>query len=551
MAVIHNGKEIPNDYDFLLEKWKIKEVEESDGIEKPSFCVFNNTAYALDLLHKHIDANSIMALHTDVDVDGIGTTYIFKRVLENLGSNKHILIINKNKDHGIMQKHVDYFKTRKIDLMIITDSSCNEIDTIKQFNCDILVIDHHKLLHEDLVGYCNDNIHRYVIVNNTIANKNQEQDNLWLRSKNISAFNKLEDYKETKDMSCGLVVYELLRLYCECFANPKLMENLMLYQWVGITLFTDVINTLNLRNQYYLNKTVFNNSTERTLKTIMSYVNKYKATLDKSYIEYSFAPLINKAIRADAGAEALDKVINNPNSILDLLIYDAMQKEVIDKVVNITDSTGKKYARVFNTPNIMLNISREDIKPTYSGVIASKLSGDNNKNAAVYRILDNGLCKGSFRGKYKETDYRQFFDEYSDDIYAQGHDGAFGFKLTQQQLDYLMNNLYTIEPQGEQKPWITLGNMTPEEYGEYHINNLEEFKKLGYLWRISIGNSKVSSKDEITITVKASDVVLKQAKGRTFIYDVLGLECKAFKPLSGEYFEIYMEYTNELSMFIK
>jgi len=557
MSIIHNGQVIPDSTDILLEKWKLKSVTGEKKPEKPGFCAFNNIVYGLDLLRKHIINNSKIALHTDVDVDGIGTTYIMKKTLEHLGSNQHILVINKDKDHGIQQKHALYFNKNKIDLIIITDSSSNEIETIKMFNCDVLCIDHHELTHNDLLGYCNDGKHRYVIINNTIDNKNFGFDKGWLKQKNVSAFNNIEEYKGTQDMSCGLVVYELLRIYCECFDNPKLLENLMLYEWVGVTLITDVINTLNDRNQWYLNQTVFNNDTEHTLKVMLNIINKYKATLDKSYIQYTFAPLINKAIRADKGSHALNIIINEPNNILELNKYKKLQEDAIDKACyysvtrNINNEVVSKNPKVFTGENIQLNIGELNINKNYSGVIASKLSGDNNKNAAVFIINDKGLCKGSFRGKYKEVDYRKYFDNYSDDIYAQGHPGAFGFELTKEQLDYLMSNIKSIEPTEDPKPWLTLGNMKPEEYGVYHIIDFNKFKQQGYLWKIATGNSKVTSKDEIVVRVKACDVVLKSTKGKILIYDVFGMECKAFKPLAGEYFDIYMEYTNEINIFIK
>ena len=555
MAIIYNGSELPADYDFLMDKWELKSVTGDAKSDKPPFCVFNNLSLALKMLKKHVDNNSKMCLHTDVDVDGIGTTYILKKALENLGSNNHILLINKDKVHGIQQKHVDYFKINSIDLMIITDSSSNEIDIIKQFNCDVLCIDHHDLLHRDLSGKCNDGIHEYIIVNNTIENNNQEQDNLWLRSKNISSFEQLNNYVGDKDMSCGLVVYELLRIYCECFANPKLLENLMLYQWVGITLITDVINTLNERNQWYLDKTSFNMDVEPSLRIMMQAISSFKVTLDKSYIGYTFAPLINKAIRAGASNVALSTVINNPSGILNLQQYAQLQKEVIEKVCNVVtvdEITGNRILlpRKFTQPAVSLDIGQFEVSPNYSGVIASRLSGDNRKNAAVY-IMEDGLCRGSFRGKYKNVDYRDYFEKSSTDIYAQGHPGAFGFKLKEEQLKNLMDNISSIEPTGEERPWLTAGNMRPEEYGKYHINSIDEFKRQGYLWRIAIGNSKVTSNDEINIRVKASDVVLKSTKGKLFIYDVLGMECKAFNLLEGEYFNVYVEYTNEINMFIR
>lgn len=128
-----------------------------------------------------------------------------KKTLEYLGSNNHLLLINKDKIHGIQQKHADYFKDKQIGLMIITDSSSNEIQIIKQFNCDVLCIDHHELLHSELSGKCNNGENEFVIVNNTIDSTTYEEDILWLQDSNYTK------YEADSRMSCGLVVYELLR----------------------------------------------------------------------------------------------------------------------------------------------------------------------------------------------------------------------------------------------------------------------------------------------------------------------------------------------------
>lgn len=554
MSIIHNGQEIKSK-DILLDKWKFRTVTGEEKPKKPSLCIFQNTAKALQMLNKHIERNSRIVLSTDVDVDGIGTTYILKKVLNALSSTNHLLLINKEKVHGIQEKHVKYFKQNKIDLMIITDSSCNEIDIIKNFNCDVLVIDHHELLHRELYGKCNDNEHEFVIVNNTIENSMQIIDNEFLKSSNNTTFDNIEPYLGDSDMSCGLVVYELMRVYCSYYSSPKILENLMLYQWCGVTLFTDAINTLTERNQWYLDKTVFSMSVEHSLWVMLQAINKYKATLDKSYINYSLAPIINKAIRAGHSNEALDCVINNPSNIYSLNIYNELQQQAIEKALYVIhtkeDGTVEKVPKVFDTDNILIDISNLGIHTNYTGVIAGRASGDNNKNAAVFKITEQGLCKGSFRGRYKKVDYRKYFEEYSHDIYAQGHPPAFGFECTYEQLLSIMNSLGTIEPTIEEKPYITLGKMSPSEYGVYHVTDLEEFKRLGYIWKIATGNSKVSSIDEITIRVKASDVKLKETKGKLYIYDVLGLECKAFKLLSGSYFDIYIEFTNEITMYIR
>lgn len=571
MPIIHNGEIVNDTTDILFNKWGSKSVSGDIKADKPGICIFNNTAYAIDLLHEHVTKNNRIVFHTDVDVDGVGTTYIIKKTLEKLGSTNHILLINKEKIHGIQQKHVDYFNTKKcVDLMIITDSSSNEVDIIKQFNCDVLCIDHHDLSNKNLIGMCNDGVHRYVIVNNTIDNYNQKLDIDYLTKFNKEAFENIEEYKGTSAMSCGLVVYELMRIYCLCFYDEKLLENMMLYQWVGITLFTDVIDTINDRNQWYIDRTVFNNDAEASIKLIISSIENYKlaksgrtsspwikTTLDKSYIQYSIAPLINKAIRAGAGGDVVNCVINNPLGIAELHKYDQIQDEMVEKAlkVKVTDpETGvtQLLDRTFNTDYVMLNSGKINTLPNYNGVIASRIAGDFKKNTVVYEILPNGICKGSFRGRYKNVKYRSYFADYSSDIYAQGHEPAFGFEATQEQLTDIMSTINNIEPEDVNKPYITAGDMPEDKRGVYHITNMDEFKRLGYVWRLATGNSKVISTDEIYIRVKSNSISLKKNyNNKLYVYDVLGIECKAFEPMIGDYFDVYLELSKEVNAFIR
>lgn len=556
---IHNDKIVDSDKNILLEKWKYETVYGETIPEKPGYCIFNNIRYAISMLHKHITNNSRIVFHTDVDVDGVGTTYILKKSLEYLGSTKHLLLINNDKIHGIQQKHATYFNDINpcADLIIITDSSCNEIDIIKQFKCDVLVVDHHELLHEDVIGKCNDGVHDYCIINNTVNNNNIQKDISYFNDIGIESFNDIKEYNGTSAMSCGLVIYELLRIYCKCYNNELLLENLMLYQWVGVTLYTDVIDTLNERNQWYLYNTVYNSSVERSLKLMLNNINKFKATLDKSYIQFSFAPLINKAIRAGKGSDIVNIVINQPYNIMALSRYGELQAEAIEKALYIKEVNAQtgifcKKQRVFTSDSILLDLSNTDINANYNGVIASRLSGEYKKDTVVYRRLENGKFKGSFRGKFKTVDYRKYFADYSSDIYAQGHEGAFGFEATDEQLKYLMNNISSIEPDVEERSFISIGtNLEKENRGIYHVENFEEFKKQGYLYKIAIGNSKVISNDEISIRVSSKDVKMKKSTGKLFVYDVMGIECKAFEPMFGDYFDIYLEYAGGINAYLR
>ena len=62
--------------------------------------------------------------------------------------------------------------------------------------------------------------------------------------------NQLTSYKSDDRMSCGLVVYELLRIYQYIYHLGDVLENLRLYQWSGVTLFTDSISGIILNRNH-------------------------------------------------------------------------------------------------------------------------------------------------------------------------------------------------------------------------------------------------------------------------------------------------------------
>ena len=183
----------------------------------------------------------------------------------------------------------------------------NEIERIKKFNCDVIVIDHHNMGHQEFNGLCNDGVHRFAIVNNTIDNLSCEFDRTWLYSHcNNAIALTIPEFKADVDMSCGVLLYELLRVYQIAFKTPNILFENKLAQWAAITLFTDAIDLRNTRNQWYVSQLIDDPSCERVLKVILNIINPYKTRPSKTAVNYSLAPLFNKAIRANAGLEALN-----------------------------------------------------------------------------------------------------------------------------------------------------------------------------------------------------------------------------------------------------
>ena len=523
---------------MIQDRWDSDIVTGDRKAEKPSLLGFKNTIEACKLLRKHISRRSRIAVHGDVDLDGVGCCYIVDRFLRSLGVTNVIYTINKDKVHGVEDKHVKFFNEHPVDLIIIVDSSSNDIETIKRFNCDVLVLDHHEISHSET--YIK-NKHEYIIVNNMIDNLDNESINYWIKEMNPNTKERIETYKAEDRMSGGLVVYELLRVYCEIYKTGSILENLMLYQWVGMTLFSDVVKLVPDRNQWYVEHTVNYMEIEPCIKVMMEQLNEYKAILDKSFILYTLVPTINKAIRAGASSEALDIVLRHPQDICNLNIYKEKQEEALNKAINQNEVYPDSY--------IIKDITDKDISKNYCGVIASRLSGDNHKNTVVF-TMENNIATGSFRGRYSEVDYRKAFDSYDETVFAQGHKSAFGFKATLEQLPNIMGSLNTLE-KVETKQYLTAGKMDEAHKGINHIDNILEFKQQGLFWRLAIANSKLSSEEQLEIITTSSEAVLKEVKGKLYVYNILGFECKSFEPIKTKYISIYAEYSNFIEVYAR
>lgn len=501
-----------------------------------------NTAPALYMIEKHRKNNSRVMIHADVDVDGVGSAFIVKRYLEVIGFKTIMCTINSEKEHGIKASHAMYINTNKCaDLFIVVDSSSNELESIKACECDVLVIDHHTVLHSEFNGKTNDGVHDFVIVNNTVENTLYERDYKWLTAIVPEMEKLIVPYEIDIEMSCGIVIHELFTIYSIILKDETTLKNLMLYQWAGITLFTDSVTLDNPRNQWYIENTVMINKTEPSIYAIVKQLNEYKSKLSSTFINYTFAPTINKAIRAGASTEALNIVLNYPNRILELNKYKDMQTEALNKVCNESEASFGSF--------IMKDITSYGISRNYCGVIAAHLSGKYNKNVVVY-IMNGNRAEGSFRGR-TQADYRKYFEDFSPDIYAQGHPPAFGFKATIEQLKEIGKGLESVEERTDTREYFSVGNMPEKERGVNHLETIDELRKDGLLFRIAIGNAKVSTNEKVYIKTSIVNVKLNSITGKLYYYDVLGLECKAFSEIRSSFVRIYAEFGNEVEYFVE
>lgn len=508
-------------------------VGEEDA-EMPEMVEFYNYKEAIKMINKHMSNESIIKLHADVDMDGIGCGYIMNTFLKNVSSNADIkACINKEKIHGLSDKHVKYFNSSNANLVIIMDSSSNHIELIKQINCDVLVIDHHEVLHNELSGDTAGG--KYIIVNNMISNGNK--------------------YKAEPRMSGAMVVYELLRQYQKEYLNEDILDSKMLYQWVGVTLLTDVIPTGNKRNQWYMDNTVYKSETEISLSVMLAIIDSRQHKLDKSFINYKLAPVFNRAIRAGASAEALNIALNKPSEVDNLSIYKDIQDKILDRVsYTLTDEKvfedTEKLNIVEKDNYCLCDITNTSISKSYTGLIATKMLDIRNKNAIAGLLREEtNFIDGSFRGKCSNIDYRKSIAEKG--YFSEGHHGAFGLKVPKNEVDTIMDDIGILENSVDNRPYLTAGDVLERYQGKYHIDDFNAFKKAGLLIRLAIANSKLSTHESVNIVIPNDDFEEIASGDNWRKVKIFGLECWVFETLKTEFLNLYVEFSGEIKAYLK
>lgn len=458
-----------------------------------------------DKAYEMINKAKKIGIHTDVDLDGFMSFMIIKKWLQNSKKKLDKVYLNKGKEHGALG--MDFMQVREIDLLIVLDSSTNElpeiIDKVQGQNseCRVLIIDHHEIKKGAILEVASENSETLgVVVNNMTEND--------------------------KNFSCGSLVYEFIRAHS--LSSEMTAENLKLYQLACISLFTDSIEMDNPRNLWYAYKTFYTNEVESTVADLIKSFNIYGGKVNKSAILFKIAPLFNKAIRANYSMYALQSLLVNTDELLNLEFCAEIQKEYIEKAISAYQFNGEKC--------IYFNLTDLGIPDTYCGVIASKLSSLYNRSVicTVYTDREHYLVKGSFRGLINGYPYyRKAVEEGLAEV--AGHDKAFGTNGKEDMVHLMLNNITKEEPNRVDRiAYYLLG--TTGEFDGIHVNSEAEWntlKRNGALVELARANSVVSVGEQEFIRVPRASMkyIGVNEKKTMWTYEVLDMEVACFEEL--------------------
>lgn len=477
------------------------------------------------MLLKHLIKNSKLLIHTDVDLDGIGSCKI---LTEWLRQQHHFFntefYINQERVHGINQQYVDFFNEvaahlgHENALVIILDSSSNETELLKQIQCDVIVIDHHKMQTAETYGV-HPNATEWVTLN-------------YISDSNLAI---------SESLSAGMETFEFLRWVDEgngAYAETPMADN-GVYQWAVATLFSDNMDNDKLRNIYWINKSSTSTYKEPSLNTMLQRLGRNDLFLSKSNIGYTLAPAFNRAIRAGASGEALWYALNDPNNIGNLIRFKAYQDQCT--------ANFEVGAYEFDRYTIK-DLTNTGISGNYAGLIATKLLDKYSKTSVVYH-REGDLLIGSFRGKSDEIDYCKLLGELG--FYAQGHPQAFGFKVPAKYMQAVMDRLVSHET-GNDIPYLSYGGNWQTKH---RIESLSDFRNKGMFWRLGIINSYLSSDINIVAPSNVLNYLSSNTSRTYFTYGIKEeddtFSFTSFQELKSGMCYLYVENQDKLKTYAK
>lgn len=103
---------------------------------------------SVDLIHKHVEKNSTIAVYGDFDCDGITSSALLYSVLRERFSIEPIVVVpTRREGHGLADFRIEELKDQGVGLIITVDcgvTSIREVDHIHRLGMDVIVTDHHE-----------------------------------------------------------------------------------------------------------------------------------------------------------------------------------------------------------------------------------------------------------------------------------------------------------------------------------------------------------------------------------------------------------------------
>lgn len=422
----------------------IEELLRERGIENPyrflhpgpdslqSWGDLDNIEEGVRLIKKMMsNPSASIGLIIDSDADGYTSAAIIHQYLKRIHCDNVTWYFHTGKQHGFEDVWEDMIEA-KHDLIICPDAGSNDGKFIQNFDCPVLVLDHH-ILEEDSVIPPN-----MILINNQTSQK--------YKNKNLSGAGVVFQFCRALDTELG---YNFAWDYVDLAA-------------VGID--GDVMSGLEIENQYIWREgfSHVNNYFLKVLLEKQSYSMGGK--INPISVAFYIVPLINAMIRIGtqdekyrmflAFCDGHQMVPCNKRGAKGT--FEEVAVESVRECTNAKAHQAKWREDVSNTLDnlikekdllkhqvLILEVDDTDCPKELTGLVATQVANKYNKPTIVTRKSDEGVLRGSARGLKNSQmgSFKDYLASTNKFEYTLGHDEAFGCSIPEEEVPALLEQV--------------------------------------------------------------------------------------------------------------
>ena len=385
-----------------------------------------NINEAVECFASHADNNHDIGILFDTDTDGICSgTIIYKYIKEVAPDcNVHTIIHKKEKAHGLSEK--DYIIPDEIKLLIIPDSSSNDIDECQELidkGISVIILDHH--------------------------HKSDEREN-----PAILINNQVSDDYQNKDACGAHVTYDFCKALDEYYWTDYADE---LIDLVALADIADVMSITSFSTRAVINVGLSNIKNKMFQEILKAQEFSTKGIVSPFTVAFYVSPLINAFLRMATfeerqllvrafcedesetfwhtkRGEDLPTEENIYEQVVRLMKsykgkQDRLKKKALPTLVNMADNTNK--VAIIDATGVL--------DTALTGVVAIKVSEELNVPVLLLqqRADDETEYGGSGRAfdNCPVEDFRALVEECPYTTMAQGHNSAFGVSIPKDNIE--------------------------------------------------------------------------------------------------------------------
>ena len=440
MKIRLKGKDIQKDYSIELLKDRGIEERDIEEFLAPSpenvgsFNDLVNIDKGVEFIQELITSGEKALLLIDSDCDGyMSAGLLYKYLMDSQKSIQLDYITHEEKGHGLR----DVVKRRDVSIdeykyMIIIDAGSNDIEHFAEYpNTKFLVIDHHDIEHDQLVG---DN---YIIINNQ-SSPNYEN-------------------KALCGAGMGWQFIRALKANGIGETNPDLHLDM-----VAVATIADLMDSTQLENRYIIDVGLSRINNPFLNELVAARQDAFQGDVIQDKIAWYTTPIINGMCRSGSMEEKIrmfEAIVDGDGMIQDLK-RGAKPGDLVTRASNsrreATNAKGRQDTKkkklsalakmkieneeLDNNKIITLILDEDfgDLPSTLNGVVANSLAQEYSRPVLLGRVNRDGVFSGSARGVDTfdiGVGCKEFLSDSNQFEYASGHSNAFGFAITEKKLD--------------------------------------------------------------------------------------------------------------------